>query len=243
MELFTLGRGQLHRAGRGRGVARVHRLGGQHPRAARRPRVLTNPPWTSTFVPSRFDAGTKTLLGTTGEPRPGRRARRAARARRDRGARSRAKLYAELVGTRPVATKTVKRLGEGFRDSGYEVMPLVEAIVRRPGVPRRRRGGGEGALADREARRPDPGGPAGDRSRWVVVGPRGEQPGRRERAADARLRAVRAAQRRRVPRRAARCSGPHQMVHTFDLLSVYPTAPAVPDDGRRRCSTGSRSST
>ncbi|MGQ0802714.1 MAG: DUF1800 domain-containing protein [Actinomycetota bacterium] len=84
------------------------------------------PLWSAYFAPQRHDAGEKTLLGTTGaldmdgaldvilaEPATGRFVA--------------SKLYRELVGVEP-DDKTAARLGDAFaRD--YAILPLVEAIV------------------------------------------------------------------------------------------------------------------
>ncbi len=95
----------------------------------RRLRLSDGPPWSSSFVPARHDAGEKTILGTTGpldldgvldvileQPATGRFVA--------------AKLYRELIGVEP-DDKTAARLGDAFaRD--YAILPLVEAIVAEP---------------------------------------------------------------------------------------------------------------
>ena len=131
MELFTLGRGNyteqdVVEASRAFTGWAVNILG--LPQSAALSAVV--PPWNATFLAARHDNGTKTLLGTTAQPRPRRRARRVAEPRRHRAA-YRGKLYTELVGVAPSA-KTANRLGNTFRDQNYAVMPLVEAIVAEP---------------------------------------------------------------------------------------------------------------
>ncbi len=84
-------------------------------------------PWSAVFVPGRHDAGTKTLLGTTGAldmdaaldvilDHP------------STGEFVVTKLYRELVGLQPDDT-TVASLAEDFRRD-YEILPLVTAIAR-----------------------------------------------------------------------------------------------------------------
>jgi uncharacterized protein (DUF1800 family) len=90
-------------------------------------RALGGAPWSAVFLPQRHDAGTKTLLGSTGtfdtdgaldvilgNPSTARFVT--------------TKLYRELVGLNP-SRKTVDRLAAKFRRD-YEIMPLVEAIAR-----------------------------------------------------------------------------------------------------------------
>jgi uncharacterized protein (DUF1800 family) len=224
MELFTVGRGAYTE----QDVIEASRaFTGWVVNVPGRPaaRLLTNPPWTAALVPSRFDSGTKTLLGTTGSlDMDG--ALDVLLARDATSERIAGKLYAALVGTRP-AEKTVRRLGKVLRDADYEVLPLVEAIV-----------ADRGFLAEdaRNARVRSPleklvgliqavpptSAPVGR------VGPRGESPG-----AGNALRTLSYVP--FVPPNVAgfpegsALLGPHQMVHTFDLLSVFPTAPPVPE--------------
>lgn len=83
-------------------------------------------PWSSVFVPFRWDPGMKTVLGTTAafdmqsaidllldQPHTARFVS--------------AKLYRELVGLKP-DTATVEALATAFR-ADYQIMPLVEAIA------------------------------------------------------------------------------------------------------------------
>jgi uncharacterized protein (DUF1800 family) len=224
MELFTIGRGSYDE----HDVVEASRaFTGWVVNVPGRPaaRALTNPPWTSTFVPARFDAGTKSLLGTTADlDMDG--ALDVLLAHDATAERIASKLYTELVGIRP-SEKTTARLGAVFRDGGYEVMPLVEAIV------------GDGAfLADRaigakvrspleklvgliQAIPPDS----------LTVGRTGPRGGAAAGIATA-LRTLGYVP--FVPPNVAgfpegtALSGPHQLVHTLDLLSVYPTAPSVP---------------
>jgi len=223
MELFTLGRGNYSE----QDVIEASRaFTGWVVNVPGRPyaRALTNPPWTSTFLPGRFDAGTKSLLGVTGNlDMDG--ALDVLLAQDATAERIAAKLFVALVGTRP-PEKVTRRLGAVFRDSGYEVMPLVEAIV-----------------ADRRFLADDA---IGVRARSPIeklvgliqavppatgaigrVGPRGDSPG-----AGNALRALGYVP--FVPPNVAgfpegdALLGPHQLVHTFDLLSVYPAAPVAP---------------
>jgi uncharacterized protein (DUF1800 family) len=186
---------------------------------------LGAPPWSSIFIPSRHDTGEKTLLGTTGaldldaaldvilsDPAT---ARYVA-----------AKLYRELVGLDP-DDATIKRLGDAFaRD--YAVMGLVEAIIAEPaftsaGAVRARvrtpveklvgiAQAGAGSLAAGP-----PGGRNGD------VPPIGQA-----------LRTIGYIP--FVPPNVAGFPegslllGPHQLVHTFDLLAALPAAPEVDGD-------------
>ncbi len=223
MELFTLGRGSY---GERDVVEAARAFTGWVVNIPGRPgtRALANPAWTSTFVPARFDAGTKTLLGTTGNlDMDG--ALDVLLAHDATAIRIASKLYQELVGTRP-PEKTATRLGRVFRDAGYEVMPLVEAIVADPSF-----------VADpavgAKARSPieklvgliqavPPAAAAVGR-----VGSRGDGRG----AGDA-LRSVGFLP--FVPPNVAgfpegtALLAPHQLVHAFDLLSVYPSRPTVP---------------
>lgn len=229
MELFTLGRGnyteqdviEASRAFTGWVVNVPGRpgLGGT--------RFTTGvAPWASAFAAQRADAGTKTLLGTTANlDMDG-----ALDVLLDHDAtatRVASKLYTELVGTSP-SEKVARRLGKTFRDAQYEVMPLVEAIVAEKAF-----------LADEsvgaKVRTPveklvgliqafPPSGVSVGR-----VGPRG--PRRSGGVGDA-LRSLSYIP--FVPPNVAGFAsgssllGPHQLVHTFDLLSVYPSAPTVP---------------
>jgi uncharacterized protein (DUF1800 family) len=229
MELFTLGRGnyteqdvvEAARAFTGWVVNLPGRPGA---------RLLPNPPWTATFVAARFDPGAKTLLGTTAPlDMDG-----ALDVLLDHPATAKnisAKLYTELVGTAPSA-KRASRLARVFRDANYEVMPLVHAIVsdraftapehvgakvRTPieklvglvqAIPPT--GAAVGRVNPRTTAAPDPRRTgAGDALRTLGYIPF-------------------------VPPNVAgfpdglRLLGPYQLVHTFDLLSVYASAPAVP---------------
>ena len=125
LELFTLGIGGGYTQ---QDVVEASRaFSGWVVNAAGRPRTRTGIPlWSSFFVPQRHDGGEKTLLGTTGpldmdgaldvileQPATGRFVA--------------AKLYRELVGTEP-DDQTTARLGDAFaRD--YAILPLVEEIV------------------------------------------------------------------------------------------------------------------
>jgi len=224
MELFTVGRGAYSE----QDVVEASRaFTGWVVNVPGRPaaRVLTNPPWTATFVPARFDGGTKSLLGTTANlDMDG--ALDVLLAHDATAVRIASKLYAELVGA-PPTDKVATRLGRVLRDAGYEVMPLVEAIVTEP------------AFTATDAIGAKPRSPLEKLVGLVQavppgsvtvgrVGPRGAGRG----AGDA-LRTLGYVP--FVPPNVAgfpggsSLLGPHQMVHTFDLLQVYPAAPDVPD--------------
>ncbi|HZP27964.1 MAG TPA: DUF1800 domain-containing protein [Acidimicrobiia bacterium] len=219
MELFTVGRGRYtqddvvaaSRAFTGWVVDIPGRPGLE--RAA----AFGIPPWQSGLVPRRHDAGVKTLLGRTGAfdldgaldvllDHPATAPRIAA------------KLYTELVGSAP-DERTAARLGTTLRDHDWQVMPVVETIVHDP------------AFTSPAAR--------GARVRTPVeklVGlmqafPESLPPGTAA-AAGRALRTI-----GYVPfvppnvggyPKGTRLLGPHQLVHAFDLLSVFPTAPNVP---------------
>ena len=228
MELFTVGRGnyteqdviEASRAFTGwavniLGLPQLAALNG-----------LT-PPWTATFLAARHDNGTKTLLGTTAnldlDGALDVLLNHEATANRIAG-----KLYTELVGVAP-SEKTAKRLGTIFRDQSYAVMPLVEAIVAEPAFTSEQVIGVKarspieklvgivqaippadldiGRLGRRVLRGSASG--VGDALRTLGYVPF-------------------------VPPNVAgypkglRLAGPHQLVHAFDLLSVYPSAPVIP---------------
>ena len=146
---------------------------------------------------------TKTLLGTTGAARPRRRARRDPRAPGDRAGSSPRKLYRELVGLepddadrRPRSATTfrarLRRSCRSSRRSSHDAAFTSDARGRAPSTARRSRS--SSASCRRPARRST-----------SAVGPTADGAGARRRrgAAHDRLRAVRAAQRRRVPEGAA----------------------------------------
>ena len=227
MELFTLGRGNYTE----QDVVEASRaFTGWVVNIPGRPatRVLTNAPWTSMFVASRFDPGSKTLLGTTASlDLDG--ALDVLLAQEATGNRIAAKLYVELVGSVP-SEKTVRRLGRDFRDGGYEIMPLVAAITAEPAfladdaVGAKARSPLEKLVGLVQAVPPE----------TVAVGrvgPRVGAGGGRAGLGDA-LRTLDYVP--FVPPNVAgfpkgnALLGPHQMVHAFDLLAVYPSAPPVP---------------
>ena len=124
-------RRRLHAGRRRRRVARVHRLGRRPSRdgpfsdrlaARRRAAVECGVRRRAVTTPA-----SKTLLGTTGAVRHGRRARRDPRATRRPRTFVVTKLYRELVGLDP-DDDTVESLAKGFRRD-YEILPLVDAIV------------------------------------------------------------------------------------------------------------------
>jgi uncharacterized protein (DUF1800 family) len=219
MELFTVGRGQYTQDDV---VAASRSFTGWIVDVPGRPGLeraaaFGIPPWQSGVIPRRHDAGVKTLLGRSGDfdldgaldvllDHP------------TTAPRIAAKLYTELVGTAPDA-KTAARLGATFLSGKWQIMPVVEAIAHDP------------AFADAKSR--------GTKVRTPVeklvalaqafpdaVTRRGVQPG---------LPALRTIG--YVPfvppnvggyPKGNRLLGPHQLVHAFDLLSVFPEPPAVP---------------
>jgi uncharacterized protein (DUF1800 family) len=128
MELFTLGRGNYTEddvvaASRAFTGWIVLRPGG------RAERLLDGEPWSAQFIPFRHDAGTKTLLGTTGNLDSS----QAIEVLLEQDATASyvaGKLFNELVGWWP-DDATTTRIAAAFRDS-YAVVDLVEAIVTEP---------------------------------------------------------------------------------------------------------------
>jgi len=188
------------------------------------------PLWSAYFVPRRHDAGEKTLLGTTGnldmdgaldvilgQPATGRFVA--------------SKLYRELVGVEP-DDRTAARLGDAFA-SNYAILPLVEAIV------------GEAAFTDDTAVRAKARTPVEKLVGLVQAVPgagaagEGADRGRRNRQLSPLGQALRTmGYIPFVPPNVGgfpageSLLGPHQLVHTFDLLAAVPTAPdaALTDD-------------
>jgi uncharacterized protein (DUF1800 family) len=241
MELFTVGRGEYtqddvvaaSRAFTGWIVDVPGRPGLE--RAA----ALGIPPWQSGLVARRHDGGTKTLLGKTGAfdldgaldvllDHPSTAPRIAA------------KLYTELVGVTP-DDRTTARLGEAFRSAKWQIMPLVTAIARDPVFTSAR-------ARNTRVRTPVeklvgllqafPQGTAD-----VGPLPRRARAGSGAGAGGASAGATGVGQALRtigyvpfVPPnvggypKGSRLLGPHQLVHAFDLLSVFPSPPAVPRD-------------
>lgn len=128
MELHTMGRGNYTQDDV---VAAARAFSGWVivPGGADRRRRVDGDPWTATFVPSRHDDGTKTLLGVTGDhdmddaidiilDHPATAATVAT------------KLYEEIIGLRPDES-TIQRLAAIFR-SDWRIMPVVEAIASDP---------------------------------------------------------------------------------------------------------------
>jgi len=229
MELFTLGRGnyseqdvvEASRAFTGW----VVNIPGR-PQAAALSAVA--PPWNAGFLPARHDNGTKTLLGTTAnldlDGALDVLLNHDATAPRIAG-----KLYTELVGVAP-SEKQAKRLGKAFRDQNYAVMPLVEAIVAERAFT------ADDAIAVK-TRSPI------EKLVGIVqaIPPTNLDVGRLGRRVATNGRANGLAEALRtlgyvpfVPPNVAgypkglRLAGPHQLVHAFDLLSVYPSAPVIP---------------
>jgi uncharacterized protein (DUF1800 family) len=229
MELFTLGRGNyteqdVVEASRSF-TGWVVNIPGRPQSAALS--ALT-PPWNATFLPARHDNGTKTLLGTMAnldmDGALDVLLNDEATAPRIAG-----KLYTELVGVAP-STKTANRLGKLFRNQGYEVMPLVEAITSEPAFT------AEHSIAVK-TRSPV------EKLVGIVqaIPPTNLDVGRVTRRAPTNDRRTGLADALRtlgyvpfVPPNVAgypkglRLAGPHQLVHAFDLLSVYPSAPVIP---------------
>jgi uncharacterized protein (DUF1800 family) len=243
MELFTVGRGEYTQDDV---VAASRSFTGWVVDVPGRPGLeraaaFGIPAWQAGVIPRRHDGGTKTLLGRTGTfdldaaldvllDHPSTAPRIAA------------KLYTELVGIGP-DDSTRRRLGDAFRGGKWQIMPVVEAIARDPefvaptardtkvrtpveklvgllqafpdgtttvGRPARRARGADGATAD-----------------GAMAGPAGTGVGQALRTAGY------------VPfvppnvggyPKGNRLLGPHQLVHAFDLLSVFPAAPEVPRD-------------
>ncbi len=126
MELFTMGNGHYTEADV---VAAARSFSGW---AVNLPTAAdpTAAPWESEFVPTRFDDGTKTLLGVTGPLGTD----EAIDVLLDQPATAEfiaTKLHTELVGYPPPRRAELLRLAAAFRQD-YEVMDLVEAIVDGP---------------------------------------------------------------------------------------------------------------
>ena len=185
---------------------------------------LPGAPWGAVFIPRRHDAGTKTLLGTTGSfDMDG-----ALDVILDHPSTSRfiaTKLYRELVGLEPTRA-TVDRLAKQFR-ADYEIMPLVESIARDEAfvddaaVHAKYRTPVEKLVGIAQATGHEAALGAG--ARRAVRGARGGA------AIGEALRAMSF-----LPflppnvggfPKGARLVGPHSLVHTFDLLQVVPAAP------------------
>ena len=190
------------------------------------------PLWSANFLSPRHDSGEKTLLGTTGnldmdgaldvileQPATGRFIA--------------SKLYRELVGVEP-DDETAARLGDAFaRD--YAILPLVEAVTAEPAFT-------DDAAVRAKARTPVE----------KFVGLIQAVPGATVDAAGSNPRSGRRNQQQATLGQALRAVGyipfvppnvggfpggesllgPHQLVHTFDLLAAIPTAPdpALTDD-------------
>jgi uncharacterized protein (DUF1800 family) len=229
MELFTLGRPHYTE----QDVVEASRaFTGWVVNIPGRPQSATlnavTPSWSSGFLPARHDHGTKTLLGTTANlDLDG--ALDVLLNHEATAARIAGKLYTEVVGVAP-SDKTAKRLGKTFRDQNYAVMPLVEAITAEPAftasdsVATKTRSPVEKLIGVVQAIPPTN----------LDVGRLGRRPasnGRASGLADA-LRTLGYVP--FVPPNVAgypkgiRLAGPHQLVHAFDLLSVYPSAPVIP---------------
>jgi len=229
MELFTLGRGNyteqdVVEASRSF-TGWVVNLPGRTQSAALN---AVAPPWNAGFLAARHDNGTKTLLGTTANlDLDG--ALDVLLNHEATAPRIAAKLYTELVGVAP-SDKTAKRLGKTFRDQQYAVMPLVEAIT------------AEHAFTSDDSIAVKTRSPI-EKLVGIVqaIPPSNLDVGRLGRRVATKGRASGLADALRtlgyvpfVPPNVAgypkglRLAGPHQLVHAFDLLSVYPSAPVIP---------------
>jgi len=180
-------------------------------------------PWQAVFVPRRHDGGVKTLLGVTGSFDMD----SALDVVLDHPSTAKfvsTKLYRELVGLDP-APATVDRLAKAFgRD--YEIMPLVEAIARDhsfvsdDAVHAKFRTPVEKVVAILQAT----GTAAGD-----LASGRGVRPAGRGVATALRTMSYLPF----VPPnvggfpKGARLLGPHNLVHTFDLLQVVGPPPVA----------------
>jgi len=235
MELFTVGRGEYTQDDV---VAAARSFTGWIVDVPGRPGLeraaaFGIPAWQSGVIPRRHDSGSKTLLGRTGTfdldgaldvllDHP-------ATAPRIAG-----KLYTELVGVAP-DDATREKLGDTFRSGKWQIMPVVEAIVRdahftaaaarntKVRTPVEKLVGLLQAFPDsaldvgRVPRRVQPkGGAANVGGVGLALRTMGYVPF--------------------VPPNVGgypkgnRLLGPHQLVHAFDLLSVFPEAPAIPRD-------------
>jgi uncharacterized protein (DUF1800 family) len=207
MELFTLGRGNYTEddvvaASRAFTGWIVLRPGG------RAERLLDGEPWSAQFIPFRHDAGTKTLLGTTGNLDSS----QAIEVLLEQDATASyvaGKLFNELVGWWP-DDATTTRIAAAFRDS-YAVVDLVEAIVTEPAF-----------LADEAI---------GTRVRSplekvVGIAQSFGLASRAQRAIEGSLRTMSYVP--FVPPNVAgypqgtRLLDPHRLIHTFDLVSMIP---------------------
>jgi uncharacterized protein (DUF1800 family) len=182
-------------------------------------------PWASVLVPARHDAGTKTLLGVEG-PLDLDRALEIVLEHPATGRHVAGKLYRELVGVDPDEATQI-RLGDAFAQD-WSILGLVEDIV-----------ADERFLADAAVR---------SRVRTPVeklvgVLQAGAAPPLQARADDVARGAGGIGEALRavgfipfVPPNVGGFTsgpsllGPHQLVHTFDLLQVFDEAPSVPND-------------
>jgi uncharacterized protein (DUF1800 family) len=219
LELFTMGRDSGYT--QDDVVAASRAFTGWVVNLPGRAAVNIGTPWHSVFVRQRFDAGQKTLLGTSGPlDMDG-----ALAVILDQPATARfvaTKLYRELVGLTPSDT-TVTRLAKRFRKD-YAILPLVEAIAR-----------SDDFVSDAAVR-------AKYRSPVeklvAIMQAAGTTTLRRQKAAA--LNAPLIAALRGMSSmpflppnvggfpKGARLSGPGNLVHTFDLLDALDVAPPAP---------------
>jgi uncharacterized protein (DUF1800 family) len=123
MELFTVGHGEYTQDDV---VSSARAFSGWQVMFPGRRVPTPTAPWAPYFTPARFDAGVKTLLGTTG-PLDAGAACDVLLGHPTTAARIAAKLFAEIVGIDPDA-RTARRLGDRFRRD-WDIPALVEAIV------------------------------------------------------------------------------------------------------------------
>jgi uncharacterized protein (DUF1800 family) len=182
------------------------------------------PPWGAFFVPQRHDAGAKTLLGTTdGLDMDG--ALDVVLSQPATGRFVASKLHRELLGFDP-DDRTAARLGDAFARE-WSILGLVEAILdlpafTAPGTVRARArtpveklvgivqaAGGDGVIGAAAGR----GAGSGIARALRTIGYVPFVPPNVAGFPDGTT-----------------LLGPHQLVHTFDLLQALPTAPAVAGD-------------
>jgi uncharacterized protein (DUF1800 family) len=221
MELFTVGRGEYTQddvvAASRSFTGWVVDVPGRP--ALERAAAFGIPAWQAGMIPRRHDGGTKTLLGRTGAfDLDG--ALDVLLDHASTAPRIASKLYTELVGVAPDA-KTAARLGKVLREQEWQVMAVVDAIAH------------DGVFTGAKARNVKVRTPVEKVVALMQAFPE----------AISRRGALPAGQALRtigyvpfVPPNVGgypkgnRLLGPHQLVHAFDLLSVFPDPPAVPRD-------------
>jgi uncharacterized protein (DUF1800 family) len=183
-------------------------------------------PWTAAFVAARHDGGSKTLLGQTGAFDMD----AALQVLLDHPSTARfvsTKLYRELVGSDP-PPPTVDRLAAGFRGD-YEILPLVEAIVSDPAfmsddaIGAKVRTPVEKLVGILQAAQSPP----------VQFGPLPPRPRANARGGIGEALRTLAYVPFMPPNvggfpKGNALLGPHELVHTFDLLAAVATPPSEP---------------